>query len=200
VAGVLSMLGFWPGSVLIGPSESNPQGHWEPQRLVNLHDRMLGELGGAWDRPPKRMSRGDDWVGDLARYRSQARMLFDEDYAGQDKWMFKDPRLALLLPFWLGMWEQPPLAVVVSRHPDKIAQSLHVRNRMSHRSAIELHRTYVQAARRSAEMCADQFYVSFEALLASPERIIERLCTFVGGMPSGIPYAAGFVDTKLVHA
>ena len=35
------------------PQADNPEGFWEHLGFVAVNDEVLGELGGAWDLPPK---------------------------------------------------------------------------------------------------------------------------------------------------
>src|SRR5215831_16583707 len=46
---VLSNLGGSLPEHVVGPNPSNAAGHWEPERLVSIHDQMLSEGGSRWD-------------------------------------------------------------------------------------------------------------------------------------------------------
>ena len=54
VAGVLEKLGVNMGKELLGPHWSNPLGHFENVKFVNLDERILKEAKGSWNNPPKR--------------------------------------------------------------------------------------------------------------------------------------------------
>jgi hypothetical protein len=45
----LSLLGAALPKHVARATPSNEAGHWEPERLVHLHDEMLGEAGDRWD-------------------------------------------------------------------------------------------------------------------------------------------------------
>ena len=45
LARTISLLGARLPSDLVGPNEGNPHGHWEPQEIVNLNDKMLADAG-----------------------------------------------------------------------------------------------------------------------------------------------------------
>src|SRR6266851_10203332 len=45
----LSLLGAALPKRVARATASNEAGHWEPERLVHLHDEMLGEAGQRWD-------------------------------------------------------------------------------------------------------------------------------------------------------
>jgi hypothetical protein len=36
---------------LVGPSHSNPFGHWEPARFLEINQEILGAIGRAWYAP-----------------------------------------------------------------------------------------------------------------------------------------------------
>ena len=54
VASLLRGCGLFLGRAdeLIPPTRDNPEGHWENQRIVDINDALLAELGGGWDQPP----------------------------------------------------------------------------------------------------------------------------------------------------
>ena len=59
VAKLMSRCGLFLGceTDLVGPSESNPDGHWEEVRFVGVNDAVLAEFGSGWDYvPPLRFS------------------------------------------------------------------------------------------------------------------------------------------------
>src|SRR5262245_46471683 len=86
-----------PETDLMPARPDNPDGFWENLRFVDLNDELLGELGGAWDLPPRR----DEDFGDarLDSLRAEARILGGE-FGRASAWGWKDPRNSLTLPFW----------------------------------------------------------------------------------------------------
>src|ERR1700674_2682468 len=75
----LSLLGAALPKRIARATPSNEAGHWEPERLVHLHDEMLGEAGHRWD----------DWrafdplafgAGRFAHYRAEIGRLVAEEY------------------------------------------------------------------------------------------------------------------------
>lgn len=52
LAGLFNRLGVaLPEGDLIGASKSNPSGHFEPEEVVRIHDRILSETGSGWSDP-----------------------------------------------------------------------------------------------------------------------------------------------------
>ncbi len=142
VAQGLARAGVHMGDRLLGPAPSNPHGHWEDVDALHLNVALLAANGGDWRRPPDRIHTPPDLerrIGDLVRSRNAAHGL----------WGMKDPRLCLTWPAWLPHLKDDDLHVVnVWRHPDRIAESLTVRNGMPHGEGVALARLYQRSARR----------------------------------------------------
>ena len=45
---IFNLMGAEPPKQLLDAGPSNEAGHWEPERLVLLHDQMLEEAGSSW--------------------------------------------------------------------------------------------------------------------------------------------------------
>jgi len=89
---MLSLLGAHLPEHLLGANPTNKAGHWEPERLVNLHDQMLGEAGSCWY----------DWrafdpaalpPGRLDHYRAEITRIISEEYGEAPLIVLKDPRI-----------------------------------------------------------------------------------------------------------
>lgn len=127
---VLNLLGVELGSRLMPPAPDNPTGFWEHLDAVEIHDRLLGNLGRSWDdfRP---LPAG--WLHCAAAQRAQQQILqlIQSEFSDAPLWAVKDPRLCLFVPLWervlhsLGI---EPCALIVLREPAEIARSLHERN------------------------------------------------------------------------
>jgi hypothetical protein len=114
---------------LLRPGPDNPAGYWENRFVKELDDELLAHLGGSWDHPPVLDPAWEDDASlDPFRTRAEA-ILHDAFGSGHDRRIvgWKDPRLALLLPFWRTV---TPVAttIVVVRDPAEVAASLRTRN------------------------------------------------------------------------
>ncbi len=111
----------------------NLKGNRENQDFVDLHDDILAANGGAWDRPPVRVTWSPRHVERarelLARYR-------DVGVLG-----FKDPRTLLVLDGWKAITDRLEF-VGIFRHPSAVAGSLKRRSHMVRRQALALWHTY----------------------------------------------------------
>ena len=122
-----------PPGCLKAPAPDNREGFWEHEGFVELNDRLLRVMGGAWDFPPP----ADAVIPDHERHTIETRA---RELIGQfktDLWGWKDPRNSLTLSFWGEIL--PALRVlVVVRHPLEVAASLHRRNLSSSALALTL--------------------------------------------------------------
>lgn len=122
---------------------SNPDGHWESRRLLAFNDKLLAAAGATWRDIPADLAipTGRDW-------KDEAYRVFT-DRAGES-WVWKDPRLCLLLPFWrevfLALFEAEPVAVLCLRNPLEVAASLQRRNGMPRQQALALWERYLDSA------------------------------------------------------
>jgi hypothetical protein len=182
---VLNLLGLDAGrDVLMGASESNPTGHWEVERLTSFNNGLLDELGGRWDAPPPTAPEilglmADGQLGD------EAAQLHTEAF-GDSHWVWKDPRVCLLLPFWRSVLGRDgkalPHEVVSLRDPREVAASLHARDGMNLAYGLALWERYTRtllADLNEQRVC----FVPYERLLAEPEAVARELVAFCASEP-----------------
>jgi hypothetical protein len=123
---------------------SNPDGHWESRRLLAFNDKLLAAAGATWRDIPADLAipTGRDWKDEACR-------VFTDRAAGEP-WVWKDPRLCLLLPFWRevfsALFEAEPAAVLCLRNPLEVAASLQRRNGMPRQQALALWERYLDSA------------------------------------------------------
>jgi len=180
---VLNLLGLDAGrEVLMGASESNPTGHWEVERLTSFNDRLLGELGGRWNAPPQTAAEvlavlADGPLGD------EAADLHAAAFAGPT-WVWKDPRLCLLFPFWQDVLcrdDAPgPHVVVSQRDPREVAASLEARDGMTRAYGLALWERYTRTLLRDL-LGERAYFLPYERLLAEPEAVARDLVAFCDG-------------------
>jgi len=147
----------------------NLKGNRENQDFVDLHNAILLENGGSWEKPPKVVK----WSG---QHRERARELLAnfEDAAVVG---FKDPRTLLLLEGWKELTNTLEF-VGIFRHPDAVADSLKRRSNMDRKQAISLWYTYNRYLYKEYKnhpfpiLCFDDRQEVFEAKLNG---IIEQI-------------------------
>jgi hypothetical protein len=181
VTRVVNLLGVPIGRVdrLMPVRPDNPAGFWEHLALMDVNDAVLERLGGSWDAPPQ----PDATVAsraDFADLRGKARDEFDATYEG-DRWVFKDPRVSLLLPFWRAVLDDPNhhVAMIVLRNPLDIAASLARRDQFAVPYSLALWEHYTRAALRDAAGLP-VLVVDYDELVDDGARGTDALHDFLG--------------------
>lgn len=177
VARLLNLCGLdlGPAQDMMLPSADNAEGFWENLRLVEINDRILNELGGAWDRPP---AMPDGWTGreGVLPLKQEAREVV-QGFSGDGPWGWKDPRNSLTLPFWMDLF--PDARVVVClRNPLEVAVSLKRRNDASYAYSLDLWKTYYfrMLASSSAE---NRVVTHYDAYFHDAHAQLRRLLDFL---------------------
>jgi hypothetical protein len=160
--------------LLVG-HKANARGHWESRSLLDLNDRLLDELGGAWFCPPpvgpEQLSRL------LDRHGSEALAMLRHAHP-QRPWVWKDPRTCLLLPFWSAILPRRTAYVLVVRHPLEVSDSLVRRDGFAPSLSLALWERYnrqamLGAAGRPMMVC------TYDEVLNDPVDWCERLVAFL---------------------
>ncbi len=151
VTRVINLLGVPIGRAdrLMPVQADNPAGFWEHLALMEVNDEVLDRLGGSWDAPPAPDPSFVD-APEMAELLARAGAEFVATYDGP-RWVFKDPRASVVLPFWrrcVGSGDD--VAVVVVRNPLDIAASLSRRDRMAVTYAMALWERYTRLVFRDA--------------------------------------------------
>ena len=197
IAGAIERLGVptaLPGDS-IGPSPSNPRGHFEDATLCRLHQRLLGPAG--W-RDPRPVS-----VVPL-----QWQTLYDAHLARRaaaaHRFGIKDPRLCFLLPVLLGRLRMQTIdvhIVSVTRATNAVAESLRRRQRMSVESALRIAWLYDGARRAQVARLLFEgipvLELQYERALDDRAAAVTHLAEFIGVAPT--PAAIEFLDPALRH-
>lgn len=179
----LVLLGADPGresELMQGRPDDNPKGFWEQQRLVDMNDELLAELGGSWWDMPALPS---GWHEDpaLEPLRKQARGLIEELFPSGHEWVWKDPRASLALPFCKDVIG-PMRYVICARSPVAVATSLHARDPVFHpwRESTRLYFRYLrEGLRHTAD--ADRIILFYDDWFADFDAQLERLARFARG-------------------
>jgi hypothetical protein len=149
----------------------NPTGFWELKAVVALNEEILATLGATVT---------DCASADSSRLPAEARRRFLDRAAkvtdtlrGSGPCVLKDPRIALLVPFWREVLGDP-VCVIVWRHPSAVARSLQTREQRSRVWSLALWEHYNRTVIRDTEGLT-RVLVSYEEILADPERATRDL-------------------------
>jgi len=116
---------------LLGARHGNERGHYESLSLMVMSDEILQRLGGGWDDPPilPPDPAASEALESIAR---RASATFEASFGSPEQAVcWKDPRTAVLLPFWRQVIERPIAAVLCLRHPLEVARSLEQRDALA---------------------------------------------------------------------
>ena len=100
IAGALHQTGFFDfGRSLMKPSFDNPDGFFENRRIVDFNESFLGELGVSWtDILP--LNNRIECYEESGRLFRRLDSVMSEEFSSDETVLIKDPRLAVLFPFW----------------------------------------------------------------------------------------------------
>lgn len=199
VANILqkSGLDLGPDDQLIPAMVENPHGFFEQQAIADLNDELLAHFGGSWYSPP---DFPENWAHDPALQPLKEKAVeILEPFHNTKVWGWKDPRNALVLPFWKSII--PNLAVVICiRNPLDVAKSLEKRNKMDIAAAGYLWERYtLTAIENSAGMPrVITFYDDYFGDKAAEE--VMRLQAFCGLSVETVTLANDkIIDRQLQH-
>jgi hypothetical protein len=170
-----------------GRAEGNPE-HWESRALGIQDDALLERLGSSWDGPPDpdafTRSESELALADLADPTLAANVAFPE--VGPLAW--KDPRVCLLLPYWLAHLPKPIAAVFIWRSPLSVARSLLMRNGIPVADGVALWERYNRSG-LAGLVGVDTFVTKFETTVEDAAGTLGAIATWLGELPQFAPYA-----------
>lgn len=185
---VIHKMGYQTGEVSPPTDAQNPDGYFEDFDVVRFNDRMLRALGSEWDAPQDLEIQRKH----LERFKEEAVRLIQTNYADQDKWVLKDPRMCLTLDFWQHVIPQafPGIelsAVHIIRHPVEVAQSqkkraedeadFHIMGK-DIRYFLLLWYHYTQSVLRLCNIDKN-YMVTYSELLSNPRATVEGVARFL---------------------
>ncbi len=181
LARVLNLCGaYLPPQVLPPSATQNPAGYWEPEAIVDLNDRVLRQLGGAWNRVDFQLP---DNTAIAEEFDSDARALLASEYGNEPTILLKDPRMCVLAPLWhraLTGAGYRPVYVVPVRDPLEVAQSLHARGDMSVPEGLALWLNYMKRGTEFLDSVPDVMYVRYTDLLDDWRGVVGRIAERLG--------------------
>ncbi|RIY01373.1 glycosyltransferase [Aureimonas flava] len=176
LAGLMNHLGIDVPGDLIPPAFDNPKGFFENRRFVQFDDRLLGEIGFAYDdavRIPDDTFR-TAVVGDAV---DRLRRLALHELGDAPQVLVKDPRICRLLPVWIPALEGAGRTVATLhplRDPFEVAQSLHKRNEFPLEQGLLLWLSHVLAAERDSRGRPRSFLM-FDAVMGDWRAVATRI-------------------------
>jgi hypothetical protein len=106
----------------------------------------------------------------------EASSKFKSLFGQEPGWLWKDPRLAVLIPFWENITGPCPI-LVPYRSPQAVAQSIAARDGISYEQGLAVWEMNLRAVLSSLHG-RRTLILSYEYLLANPIKWTERLADF----------------------
>jgi hypothetical protein len=199
---VLNLLGADLPKTVMGAGDGNETGHWEPNKLVALHERFLADAGSRWDDcrrlpldPPSPFAKPET----LAALRLQ----LEDDYGPSRLLVLKDPRICRFVPVYrrlLGEMGIKHVAVIPLRNPLAVAKSLVARRAVPIESigyaSLMWLRHAIEAEFATRDM--PRAITSYESLLDDWRSVIRDIGDGIGiDWPLGANHAAAQIQQFL---
>lgn len=202
----LQAMGVELGSRLMPAAEdNNAKGFWEDIELNELNIEMLGALNRAWhDLAPV----GEDFAELLCGkgFLSRAEELLCLKIGQSPVFGFKDPRVAMLLPFWqrvFALCNVDVSYVLALRNPISVAKSLARREHFELQKSTLLWLGHVLSMMRHTIGAKRRILVDYDRLVQAPGRELQRMANRLNLVldPAELQkYERDFLDKKLQHS
>lgn len=201
----LSLLGAALPSNILGPGRGNESGHWEPERLIAFHDKMLKELGSRWND-----WRALDLTTLTARRReevkSEVAQLLKVEFGEAQLFILKDPRICRFVPLYQEVLDElavTPRYVLPLRNPLEVVESLERRDGLTKAEAGLLWLRHVLDA-EAATREHGHVVISYERFLGDWRARLSALSSRIKvAWPNTIddiePRVAEFLQSDLRH-
>jgi glycosyltransferase involved in cell wall biosynthesis len=202
---ILNLMGAELPKQVLGAKPGNEAGHWEPERLVLLHDQMLAEAGSSW-RDLRALDLARLSADRLAYYKLTIQSIIQEEFGDANVFVLKDPRICRFIPLYrtalseLGVQIRP---IIMIRNPLEVSASLLARDNMSNTNGLLLWlRHCLDVEKDTREM--NRVFVSYDHVVNDVTGVMERLRrSFVGYPVSNVldinNIAVRFISSDLRH-
>jgi hypothetical protein len=205
LAGTLGMLGMRLPDRLFPEGRDNPRGHFEPEQIVAIHDRMLAAAGASWSSIE---GLPESWFhsAEALAFVHELAAAVKQDYADAALFVVKDPRMCRLMPLWrmvLAEVGAQASFVIPLRNPLEVARSLEKRDRLPLAYGCLLWLCHVLEAERETRG-SRRVFTHFHDLLSDPIRIAEHVASQLIGKTLALNEkskrdVASLIDPELRH-
>ena len=100
LAGLLDELGVYGGKDTMDASYDNPKGFYENTVVTSFNEKLLEYNNSHWG------DVSDATISWQAKHLAMAKDIINNQYGTADTIYLKDPRISLLLPFWIDVLTQ----------------------------------------------------------------------------------------------
>lgn len=176
---VLSLCGGSLPAALVGATEGNPLGHWEPEDALALNQAFLSEHGSSWFDPTLRLQCEEHFTSEESAAFIERIKAFLLPLSAKPLLVIKEPRVTALSKFWFEAARQLGMSVrivVPVRHPAEVAASLAVRDGASPELASALWLKYNLLGERESRPYP-RVFVEYTSLLSDWRKELSRIAS-----------------------
>ena len=173
---ILNLMGAELPKQLVGAAPSNEAGHWEPERLVLLHDEMLAEAGSSW-RDLRPLDLAQLSADRLAYYKTMIQSIIRDEFGNANVFVLKDPRICRFIPVYRTVLSELGVRIcpiIMIRNPLEVSASLSARDKMSNAYGLLLWlRHCLDVEKHTRDM--GRVFVSYDRVVNDITDVIARL-------------------------
>jgi O-antigen biosynthesis protein len=193
------------GNHLLPPDRNiNDAGYWEDVDLNQLNIEMLHSLGTDWHHLAP---LAGDFVERLRKqgFMLRAVELVREKVGNLPVFGFKDPRTALLLPFWTEVFAHTKLAlsyVLAVRNPISVIRSLAKRDKFDLEKSALLWLAHTISMIEGTSGAKSRVLVDYDCLMRAPDHEMQRIAAALNLSLDSAElqiYVTEFLDKNLRH-
>jgi len=169
MSGILYHAGLDLGKSNMGGNPHNPKGFFENYEIMSFNERLLQKHKINWHNTTD-LQETDYSRPEWAKERSNLATLILNEYQSGPSILIKDPRICLLLPFYIEVFiEQDiePTFTIVSRNPHEIARSLEKRDHFPYLKSYFLCMDYVLRAEKKSRGFK-RIFIDYKDILRDP--------------------------------
>lgn len=207
IARGIQVLSLHLGDNLMGPITGyNDKGFWEDNDIYKFNESLLSKLYSSW-HSLSQLDVGKLLSAELYLERKEACKLLARKISNAGTFAFKDPRIAILLPFWqqiFGILNLDANYIIVNRNPLQIAESLLKLDGFQHMKSFILWAKHIMAAIRYTQH-QRRVFVACDAMFESPHQQLLSISQMLNLKNSNINpvalenYANEFLSLSLRH-
>jgi glycosyltransferase involved in cell wall biosynthesis len=183
VAQLIAKWGVYSGEDLMPANEYNRDGYWEYNPLVSLHEKMLAYTHNTWYAPTNEINT----TKLLNTFSEEAHELVRKMDNGNKPWFWKDPRIALFLPFWNEILKSRRVYYIIPfRKPSSVALSLQKRDNIRESIALDIWELYNFKIIDYINSKKDYLLVNYDTLLENQLDCSLKIHSFISNSISSI--------------
>jgi len=185
MAEAINRLGVPLAENLLQANEFNKRGYFEDIKVVEIHDKLLSEMGRPWGTIRHSFALPTNWMRHKAAKNAKSKLLTYlrkqvSKQSSANKFAIKDPRLSLFLPLWNEICEELGIElklVVCLRDIESVAESLNVRDGAPLDSSRVIWANY-NSAIVEATLKLEHMVVAFPRWRKNPDAVFKALAKF----------------------